>query len=228
VIDLLPAALLFVGTHLGISSTSARPALIAVLGERGYLVFYSLVSLITLGYLIWLYNSLPRYEYLWLPSPELHMFARLVMPLALFFAAGAFMVKNPTAVGADVLLREGDAATLARGVTRITRHPFQWGVLIWATAHVVANGDYHSLVFFATFGVVAGLGTVLLDRKKAGTGGAGWQAYAAVTSNVPFVAILGGRNRLVLRELWLPALVALVLYVALTFGHPWVSGVRIV
>ena len=227
-IDLLPAALLFVGTHLGISSTSLRPMLIGVLGERGYLVFYSLVSVVTLGYLIWLYNNLPRYEYLWLPSPELHTFARIVMPFALFLAAGAFLVRNPTAVGSDALLLEGNAAALARGVTRITRHPFQWGVMLWATAHVAANGDYQSVVFFSTFGVLAALGTVLLDRRKAASAGDGWREYAAVTSNVPFAAILSRRNRLVLKELALPAAVALVLYVALTFGHPWVSGVRIV
>lgn len=227
-IDLLPAALLFVGTHLGISSTGMRQRLVTVLGERGYLVCYSLVALLTLGYLIWLYNNLPRYEYAWLPSPELHTFARLVMPFALFLAAGAFMVGNPTAVGGGALLGGSDPASLARGVTRITRHPFQWGVLLWATAHVVANGDYQSVVFFASFGVLAGIGTVLIDRKAAASGGDGWRGYAAVTSNVPFLAILSGRNRLALGELWLPALVALVLYAALTFGHPWVSGVRIV
>jgi len=227
VIDLLPAALLFAVTHLGISSTRLRPMLVAVLGERGYLVFFSLVSLVTLTGLIWLYNNLPRYEYVWLPSPELHLFARVVMPLALFLAAGSFLVRNPTAVGGSALLRQDHPAGLARGVTRITRHPFQWGVLIWATAHVAANGDVQSVVFFSTFAVVAGLGTLLLDRKAA-AGGDGWRDYASVTSNVPFVAIVRRRNRLVLGELWLPALLALVLYVALTFGHPWVSGVRIV
>ncbi|MGE0622292.1 MAG: NnrU family protein [Pseudomonadales bacterium] len=227
-IDLLPAALLFVATHLGISSTRVRPLLVGVLGERGYLAFYSLVSVLTLGYLIWLYNNLPRYEYLWLPSPELHGAARLVMPLSLFLVAGAFMVRNPTAVGGSALLREPHAAALARGVTRITRHPFQWGVLIWAGVHMAANGDAQSVVFFATFAVVAGLGTVLLDRKAAAAGGDGWRDYAAVTSNVPFAAVLGGRNRLVLRELWLPAVVAMALYAAFTLGHPWVSGVRIV
>lgn len=226
--DLLPAALLFIGTHLGISSSGLRPRLVAVLGERGYLVFFAMVSLLTLGNLIWLYNSVPRYEYLWFPSPELHAFARLLMPFALFLGAGAFMVKNPTAVGGAALLENGGGAALVRGVTRITRHPFQWAVLIWSVAHVAANGDTHSLVFFGTFGVVAGLGTALLDRKAAAASGDGWRDYAAVTSNLPFLAILARRNRLVLRELLLPAGVAILLYLGLTFGHPWVSGVRIV
>ena len=32
------AALLFVGTHLGISSTSLRTRIVGAVGERGYLV----------------------------------------------------------------------------------------------------------------------------------------------------------------------------------------------
>lgn len=225
--DLLPAALLFIGTHLGISSTGLRARLVNLLGERAYLVLYSLLSVITLAYLIWLYNNLPRYDYAWLPSPELHKFAWAVMPFALILAAGAFMVKNPTAVGAHGLLGDDGAADLATGVTRITRHPFQWGVLLWSVAHVAANGDTLSVVFFTTFGVVAGVGTVAIDRRMAVSGGAGWEAYAAVTSSIPFLAILSGRNRLKPGELWLPVLVGLGLYVVLIYGHPWVSGVRI-
>jgi uncharacterized membrane protein len=66
-----------------------------------------------------------------------------------------------------------------------------------------------------------------MDRKKAAALGEGWTDYASTTSNVPFVAILSGRNRLVLGELWLPVLLGLVGYAALAYGHEWVSGVRI-
>ncbi len=221
------AALLFVGTHLGISSTALRARMVGGLGERGYLVVYSLIALATLSYLISLYNQLPRYDYLWMPSPELYMVARILMPVALILALGGFLVKNPTLVGAQRLLQEGQATDLARGVTRITRHPFQWGVLLWAIAHVIANGDANSVVFFSAFAVLAALGTVAMDRKKAAAAGEGWAAYAKSTSNVPFAAILGGRNRLVVGELWLPVLLGLIGYAALTWGHEWVSGVRI-
>lgn len=224
---IIPAALLFVGTHLGISSTALRARLVAALGERGYLLLYSLIAFATLSYLIWLYNELPRYDYFWMPSPELHMVARVVMPVALILVLGGFLVKNPTLVGAERLLRKGEGADLARGVTRITRHPFQWGVLLWSATHVLANGDANSVVFFSAFGVLAALGTVAMDRKKAAALGADWTAYAASTSNVPFAAIARGRNRLVLGELWLPVLLGLLGYAALAWGHEWVSGVRI-
>jgi uncharacterized membrane protein len=221
------AALLFVGTHLGISSTGLRARLVGSVGERGYLVVYSLIAFATLSYLIWLYNELPRYDYFWMPSPELYMVARVVMPVALILVLGGFLVKNPTMVGAESLLEQGQGGDLARGVTRITRHPFQWGVLLWSASHVIANGDSNSVVFFSAFGVLAALGTVAMDSKKAAALGEGWADYASTTSNVPFVAILSGRNRLVLGELWLPVLLGLVGYAALSYGHEWVSGVRI-
>ena len=44
---------------------------------------------------------------------------------------------------------------------------------------------------------------------------------------MPLAAILSGRNRLVLSELWLPVLLGLATYAALSWGHEWVSGVRI-
>ena len=221
------AALLFVGTHLGISSTTLRARLVEAIGERGFQALYSLIAIATLSYLIWLYNALPRYDYFWMPSPELYMVARVLMPIALILAVGSFLTRNPTMVGAERLLDAGEGAGLARGVLRITRHPFQWGVLIWAISHVAANGDANSVVFFSAFGVLSGLGTMAMDRKKAAALGENWTAYAGATSNLPFAAILSGRNRLVLSELWLPVLLGLVIYAALSWGHEWVSGVRI-
>jgi uncharacterized membrane protein len=162
-----------------------------------------------------------------MPSPELYMVAKVLMPVALILVLGGFLVKNPTLVGAEKLLEQDGGSDLARGVTRITRHPFQWGVLLWAICHLIANGDENSVVFFSAFAVLAAAGTVAMDRKKAATAAAGWAAYAQSTSNIPFAAILAGRNRLVFGELWLPVLIGLVGYAALAWGHEWVSGVRI-
>ena len=88
---MLLASVLFLGTHLGISSTALRDRLVAALGERGYLIVYSLVAFATLGYLIWMYGALPRYDYFWLPSPELYMVPKLVMPVASILLLGGFI-----------------------------------------------------------------------------------------------------------------------------------------
>lgn len=224
---MLLASVLFLGTHLGISSTALRGRLVAMLGTGGYLAAYSVVAAITLGYLIWVYAALPRYEYFWLPSPGLYLVPKLVMPIAAILLVGGFMVKNPTAVGQEGALRGSDPENLTRGLTRITRHPFQWAVVLWAAAHLVANGDRVSVVFFGTFVVLGLAGGVLIDRKKAAALGAEWQPFARVTSNLPFAAIASGRNRLALKELIGPVVVGLVTYVALYLAHPWLAGVRI-
>lgn len=225
---MLLASLLFLGTHLGISSTSLRGRLVAMLGEGGYLLTYSLLAVVTLSLLIWAYGAVPRHEYFWLPDPLLRQVPKALMPLAMILLVGGFMVRNPTAVGQESVLRGADAEALTRGVTRITRHPFQWAVAIWAATHLIANGDHVSVVFFATFLVLGLAGGVLIDRKKAAKLGADWQPYARVTSNLPFAAIFAGRNRLSVRELIWPVLVGLAVYALAYWLHPWISGVRIV
>lgn len=222
------ASVLFLGTHLGISSTGLRDRFVALLGERGYLAVYSLISVLTLGYLIWVYSELPRLPYVWMPSPGLYLIPKLVMPIAAVLLVGGFMVRNPTAVGQEAVLGRTGSDDLAQGLIRITRHPFQWAVVLWALAHMAANGDGVSLIFFGTFALLSLVGTVLMDRKKAARLGADWARFAEVTSNVPFAAIVQRRNRLVPRELIAPVLVGLVTYVVLYLVHPWLAGVRLV
>jgi uncharacterized membrane protein len=225
--DILIASLLWVGTHLGFSSTGLRKMLVDAIGEKFYIIAYSLMATGTLGYLIWVYLEVPRYEYLWLPDPDLYWFAKLTMPIAFILMVGGFMVKNPTNVG----MRIDDpaaAADMARGVTRITRHPLQWAIILWASGHVIANGDWVSVIFFTGFFVLSLAGSALMDHKKAATLGEGWVTYAQVTSNIPFVAIFAGRNRLVLKELIMPVIVGLLVYVLVYYFHESMTGALIV
>ena len=55
--QMLFAGALFVGAHLGVSSTPLRAKLVGAVGERGYLGIYSLLALATIGYLIWIYGD---------------------------------------------------------------------------------------------------------------------------------------------------------------------------
>ncbi len=221
------AAFLWVATHFGLSSTPLRDVLVRAIGTNAYLGVYSLIAAASLGYLIWVYSDVPRFDYYWLPNPDLYWVAKLLMPVATILAVGGFMVKNPTMVGAT-LEDEGAAGAMAQGVTRITRHPFQWAVVIWAASHIVANGDVVSIIFFASFVVLSGVGTVLMDIKKAASFGPAWTAYAKSTSNVPFAAIIRGDNKLALSELWLPALVGLLVYALLYYFHELISGGAVV
>jgi uncharacterized membrane protein len=83
------------------------------------------------------------------------------------------------------------------------------------------------VAFFGTFLILGLAGGALIDRKKAAKLGAAWAPFAAVTSNVPFAAIIGGRNRLVLKELLAPVVVGLAGYALVYWAHGWIAGVPI-
>ena len=221
--EMTAAGALFVVTHFVLSSAGVRAGLVGRFGELGFQGVYSVVALITLGFCIFLYVNLPRLDYLWYPNPDLYWVAKLTMPLAAIFLFGGFLVKNPTQVGNEKLFDSTEVP--AGGLMQVTRHPFMWGVVIWSIGHLAANGDQVSVPFFATFLVLAAVGTFVMDAKKKRTMGEGWSRFAAVTSNIPFAALATGRAKFAPRELVAPVAVGLVAYALMYFGHEWLSGV---
>jgi uncharacterized membrane protein len=220
-IELLVAAALLLATHYGISSTPLRAWLVARIGERPYLVLYSLVAL---GALIWLISAWQRAPFiaLWPTAAWSAWLPLIVLPFALLLLVCGVSTLNPTALGSPDTLEQAEPA---RGILRVTRHPFMWGVALWALAHIVPNGDAAAVVLFGTFAVLALLGTLLIDHKFRARRGAQWQRFAAMTSNLLFAAILAGRQHLVLAEIgWLRVGIALALYVVLLALHPWLFG----
>ena len=213
---LLAATAAFLATHF-LSSTPLRGAAVRAIGEWPWRAAYSLVAIATFGWMIWAYNRAP-YEPLW---TGLRHLPAAVMPFAFVLLACGY-ARNPTAVGAQKLL---DSAEPARGMIRITRHPLMWAIILWSLAHALARGDAKSLVFFGGLFALAALGTLAIDRRKASH--PGWPAFAAATSNIPFVAIAQGRNRIALREIGVlrPAL-GLVAFAAVFAAHAWLFGAR--
>lgn len=196
------AALAWVALHRGIAGSRLRFWLVDRLGEGAYRALFSTLSVLALGVLIWAYRRAPCAP-LWItPRPLLYL-PILVMPAALTLLAGAFVVKNPTAVGGESALGGVDPV---RGVLRITRHPFLAAVTLWSGVHWIVNGNQASLLFFGAMFLSALWGMRDIDRKRRRTHGEAWASYAKQTSVLPFAAIIGSRNRLVLRELGVPLL----------------------
>ena len=207
---LVIAAAVFLATHF-VPSTPLRPKLVAAMGQWPYTGLYSLVAFATIGWMSWAYAQAPR-DPLWVGIREAPY---VLMPLAFILLACGF-ARNPTIVGAERILKSTEPA---RGMIRVTRHPIMWGFMLWALAHILARGDVKSLVFFGSFLVLAGVGTLLMDaRKKANPD---WPRFAAATSHIPFVAIAQGRNRLVWREIgWLRPAIGLAVFFAVLAFHP--------
>ena len=222
---LILLAALFVAQHLGVTSTGLRDRLAGAMGEKAYVGVYSVVSIVLLVLLVRAYNATVPTALLWPTVDLLRLVPLVLMPLALLLVIGGVVTRNPTSVG--VVLESGAEVPVV-GVMRITRHPVQCGILVWSVSHLLANGDLPSLLFFGSFALVSGYGMVLIDRRKQRVFGDGWSAFRDATSLVPFAAIFAGRQSLKLSEIgWLAPLLAAVIFIALWWGHIWVSGVPV-
>lgn len=192
-VDLIAAAVSFAGIHLLVSGTGLRDVLIHYLDERAYRALFSMASIATLIWLSRAYSHAYATDttVYWVLPSAVH-YGGPVMIFALFLAVPGLVSPSPTALGQEgLLLREPEP----RGMQRITRHPFLWGVMIWAIFHLCANGDRASVVFFSTFLLVAGVGTRSIDAKRKKVLGETWTMYRTQTSNIPFVALGGKRTR---------------------------------
>jgi uncharacterized membrane protein len=180
------------------------------------------VSLAAIAWMIWAYVKAP-YERVWV-GDEFKVWALVLMPVSLICIVAGGMTRNPSAVR-----QESALATMGepRGILRITRHPIQWGIALWALLHLIARGDAASLVFFGGFALLAILGTMLIDARKNRTLGADWQRFASSTSNFPFAAIIQGRNQFRFEEIgWKKVLIGLGVYFVFIFLHPYLFGAR--
>jgi uncharacterized membrane protein len=218
-LNLIAACVYFLLIHFGVSGTRLRDTLVAQLGPGRYRGAFALASLVGLGWMIYAFRHAPTVP-TWGLVLGFRPAAYLLVFIAFLFAVIGLATPSPTRVGMESKLNRGPE--IVRGMLRITRHSFLWGVALWALVHLMVNGDLASLVLFGSLLILALGGTVSIDAKRRRVFGEQWTQFAAVTSNVPFAAIAAGRNRLgpALSEigLWRP-LAAIVVYVVVFYLH---------
>lgn len=221
---LTAAALAFLALHFIVSGTPLRDAITGAIGERPYLGLFSVASIALIVWMVMAYNAAQssgdnRVLY---DIGHVRDLGIIVVALAFLLGVQGLLMSNPTSVQQEASVsREGTI----KGVVRITRHPFLWGVILWSGFHVLANGDLASIVFFGAFFLLALVGTVLIDAKRKRKLGAAWDAFAARTSNIPFAAVIAGRSALHPAEdfgwrFW----AALLIFLAVLFAHPHLFG----
>ena len=221
-IELALAALLFVGTHLGIAGTPLRGHLVAWIGEGPYLIGYAVISLVTISLLSDAYKAAP-YQETWGQLYALQPVALVLMFVAFLLVVVGLTTPSPTLVGAEALLNKEQPVT---GILRVTRHPFLMGVSLWALTHLVVNGDVAGLILFGSLLVLCALGALSIDAKRRAKLGSQWTDFVGRTSVLPFGAILQGRNRLVWRELgWWRLLLATLGFGVMLYFHADLFGV---
>jgi len=218
-LTLIVATLVFLGIHV-VPSTPLRRLAAGAIGESAYLGLFSLCSLAGLAWMSVAYGRAP-FEGLW---AGLRWVPLALVPPAFVLLACGLLSRNPTLPGQGGALKGKEPA---RGILRVTRHPVMWGIILWAAAHLLAIGSLQAVIFFGGLLLLAAAGTTLQDARKASQLGEDWRRFSAATSNLPFLAIAQGRNRLDWREIgaWRPA-AGLAAFAVVLLLHGWLFGVR--
>ncbi len=220
-IELTLAALFLVGSHMALSHGAIRRGLVGKLGLRGHRLVYSLISIVAMAWLVLAYKDAP-FQVVFEASIRLQHMPLSLMILAALLIVGGYTIANPSAVILEDLQSRGPLS----GTLKITRAPVMWGVAIFAVAHMLANPDAASLIFFGALLVLAIAGGWHLDRRKQAEGGEKWRELSAQTSFWPLKAIVSGRTKLSVADLsWWRLGLGLALYGGLLYAHKLIIGV---
>lgn len=224
--SLIAAAAYFVLIHLLISGTRIRDALTGRIGQGPYMGLFSLASIAGLVWLIFAFGQARTETWnvaYWGLTPLTRHIQLGLQLLAMLLIVPGLTTPNPTSVRQEGALENPD---VVKGMLRITRHPFLWGVAIWGVGHLLVNGERASIVLFGSMVILALFGTASIDAKRKRALGVTWDGFAAQTSNIPFAAILSGKQPLRLGEIgWWRIALAVAVWAALLLGHPYLFGV---
>ena len=150
---LLAAGLvLFIGVHLLTTQRAIRSALIGRFGANGYKGLYSAIAIGGLVLTVYGFGEYRASGYVtvWEPPRALsHAAMLLVLPAFVLLAVN----QRP-----------------ASWIRARTRHPMLLGIKLWATAHLLANGDLGSILLFGSFLGWAIYARVSLDAREAAEG----------------------------------------------------------
>jgi uncharacterized membrane protein len=217
------SALVFLGLHVGISGSPVRQKMVERLAEKGYQIVFSVLSVLALIWLVAAWRNAPELN-LW-SVPGLSWLPVLLMPIATVLLICAYSAPNPTAIGGGRFLKEENPA---KGIFRVTRHPLMVAIVIFSFSHILTSGDLADLILFGSLFMTAALGMPSIDKKLHDRNAESFDRLAAVTSIIPFVAIMQGRNTLSLSEIGILRLAGgLALYVVMLYGHEYLSGVSL-
>ncbi|WP_146346938.1 NnrU family protein [Phaeobacter marinintestinus] len=194
-----------------------RPWLEAGLGQRGFTIAYSVLSLAALVWLIGAAGRAPL-VLIWDWAPWQAYVPLAVMLPVCMLAALAIGRPNPFSFGGA---RNEHFDPARAGIVRVTRHPLLLALSLWALSHLVPNGDLAHVLLFGIFAGFALFGGRLVDRRRQREMGAEWQRlYAEVTDGV------GTAKPMSWTSTFVRLAAGVALYAGLIWVHPWFFGVN--
>jgi uncharacterized membrane protein len=141
---LILGIVVFLGLHLLPAIAGLRARLAGILGETGYRILFSLLSVAGLVLLVYGFTRAP-FVPLWSP-PDWTRYAAIVLMLPAFI----FLV----------------AAYVPGQIKAKLNHPFLVAIKTWALAHLIANGDLASIILFGSFLAYAVVDRITLKRRQ--------------------------------------------------------------
>jgi uncharacterized membrane protein len=208
----------FAGTHVGLATRRVRAALVARLGEGGFTTLFSIVAALGYAALVAYYAA---HRFAGAPGLALGRVPVLREVLIVSIVTGVVLMVAGLAAYPGMPSALFDQPIGApRGIECVTRHPFFVGVTLAAVAHALLATRLVGAVFALGFALLAIAGAWHQDRKLEARRGAAYSRYLAVTSVLPFAALVAGRQRLAWREVPFGALGAgLAAAIALRLVH---------
>lgn len=144
---LVTGLILFIGIHLLPTSVTLRQRLERRLGEKGYKGIFSLISLAGIALIVFGFSHSAKIA-VYQTQPGLRPVTIGLMAISMILFAAANMPSN---------------------IKRFIRHPMLVGLIVWAIAHLLANGDKAALVLFGSMAVYGFLGMASANYRGAQT-----------------------------------------------------------
>lgn len=186
---LLLGLVLFLGVHsVRIVAEDWRGSTIARIGDKPWKGIYALLSLLGFVLVVWGFGVARAYPVqLWSPPVAMRHLAALLTFIAFVLLAAAYVPRN--------------------GIKARVHHPMVLGVMVWALAHLLANGNVAHVVLFGAFLVWAVLNFSAAHRRDrlAGT------VYPPGTTGGTVTMLVVGAVAWAVFAFWL---------------HGWLIGVR--
>ena len=160
----------FLLSHAILVRPPVRPVVERLLGPRGFTLAYSALSLALLA---WLIDATARAPFvpLWPWAPWQNYVALATMLVVCLILALSIGRPNPFSFGGG---RDESFDPKRPGIVGWMRHPLLVALVLWAAAHLPANGDLAHALLFGTFVAFALLGGRLVDRRKRRSMGDAW------------------------------------------------------
>ncbi len=214
----------FVGTHLALSHP-LRVRLVGAMGESAFVLLYSLIAALTLGWMMFAWNAINASVPMWIAPSWAWWVEAGIMLLASILLVGS-LFGNPAFPSPGRQLR---APKEAKGVFAITRHPMNWSFMLWALVHIGLWGSPQNLIVAGGILILGFAGSIGQERKKRALLGPPWREWESRTSFVPFGALLTRRAKW--RDAgpgWKALAGGLIFWLAVTWFHaPTVSPVAL-